>query len=380
MIMAASSAKKVFVASDHGGFAAKEHLLEALRGDYDVADLGPMSLDPTDDYPMYAERVARHVVSQPGSLGILLCRSGEGMEIAANKVVGIRAAIAWDEGIARESRHDNDSNVLSLPADLLSTEQMTKVARAWLETDFSQSPRHQRRLSEVSALEQRQTMIVAPAILVQDAQDYAREIVLVSQMGGRFQFDFIDGQFADNTTLDFADLSMPTDSQIDLDLMVARPSEWTEKIIARRPHLAVLHLECTEDLMPSIAALKSAGAGMKVGVAINPDTALDRLADLAPQLDHVLIMGVSAGFAGQTFDTRVLAKIEQAKIVAPLAEIGVDGGVNLDDLAAVATAGADIAYVNSALFGADDPVARYHEFNRQLLPRLDPQLTQTAAA
>ena len=162
------------VASDHGGFAAKQHLIDVLRGDYEVTDLGPASLDPTDDYPMYAERVARHVVSQPGSLGLLLCRSGQGMEIAANKVIGIRAAIAWNEAVARESRLDNDSNVLSLPADLLSTEQIVKIARAWLETDFSQVPRYQRRVEEVSALEQEKTLAIAPALLVHTVADFDR--------------------------------------------------------------------------------------------------------------------------------------------------------------------------------------------------------------
>ncbi len=144
---------KVYVASDHGGFEAKKHLLESLAGEYEFVDLGPMSLDAADDYPIYAEKVAHHVVADPGSTGILLCRSGEGMEIAANKVAGIRAAIAWNENVARESRRDNDSNVLSLPADQVDREQIIKIAQAWLGTDFSNEVRHKRRIAEITDIE-----------------------------------------------------------------------------------------------------------------------------------------------------------------------------------------------------------------------------------
>ena len=192
-------------------------------------------------------------------------------------------------------------------------------------------------------------------------------------MTPRFQYDFIDGQFADNATVNFADLAVPTDAQIDLDLMVSRPSQWTEAVIARRPHLAVFHLECDEDPAASLAKIKA--AGIKTGLAINPATPIEHLQPFVPHLDHVLIMGVAAGYAGQAFEPSVLSKIEQVKIIAPLAEIGVDGGVNLEDIAAIATAGADIAYVNSVLFGAADPVAQYHA----LTQKLNPTLIQTAA-
>lgn len=144
----------VFIASDHGGYVAKGHLIKDLMDEYAVVDLGPAKLDPDDDYPPYAEHVAREVVTHRDSRGILLCRSGQGMEIAANKVAGARAAIAWNEKIARESRADNDSNILSLPADQLSTTQLIKIARAWLKTDFSQADRHIRRIKEISAIEE----------------------------------------------------------------------------------------------------------------------------------------------------------------------------------------------------------------------------------
>lgn len=144
---------KVYIASDHAGLEAKNTLLDSLSADFDVEDLGPNKLDPDDDYPLFAAKVAHAVVENPGSMGILVCKSGQGMEIAANKIDGIRAALVWDENLARETRSDNDSNVLSLPAGEVEVDQMSKIARAWLTTPFSKAERHQRRIDEISQLE-----------------------------------------------------------------------------------------------------------------------------------------------------------------------------------------------------------------------------------
>ena len=145
---------RVYIASDHGGFEAKKHLIEKLSLAYDLVDLGPESLNPNDDYPVYAEKVAKKVVEDRGSMGILTCRSGEGMEIAANKIDGVRAVAAWNTAVAEESRKDNDSNVLSLAADQLNTEQMIEISKTWLGTQFSNQPRHQRRLEQIEKLEE----------------------------------------------------------------------------------------------------------------------------------------------------------------------------------------------------------------------------------
>ncbi len=146
----------IFIASDHAGFTKKQVLARALAhdGDFDVVDLGPEQLNPGDDYPVFAERVARAVVEHHGSMGILVCDSGQGMEMAANKIDGVRAAVAWNEHIAYETRRDNNSNVLSLPAAELSEAEMLKVAQTWLQTEFSGSERHERRIEEIKQLEQ----------------------------------------------------------------------------------------------------------------------------------------------------------------------------------------------------------------------------------
>ena len=143
----------IYIASDHAGYTKKRHLADALSTNYNVVDLGPEQLNPGDDYPIFTERVARAVVGDPGSRGILVCDSGQGMEIAANKVDGVRAAVVWNEHVAFETRRDNDSNVLSLPAGELKEEELLAVSKVWLETDFSEEERHKRRLQEITDIE-----------------------------------------------------------------------------------------------------------------------------------------------------------------------------------------------------------------------------------
>ncbi|MCC7289221.1 RpiB/LacA/LacB family sugar-phosphate isomerase [bacterium] len=145
---------KLFIASDHAGYADKQLLVSELGDEFDVEDLGPTTYDPADDYPVYAQKVATATVANPGSFGILLCRSGEGMEIAANKVDGARAALVWNEALARETRSDNDSNILVLPAGEVDFEMMQRIALAFIQAKFSGEQRHKRRLDEIAQLEE----------------------------------------------------------------------------------------------------------------------------------------------------------------------------------------------------------------------------------
>lgn len=144
---------KVYIASDHAGLETKNRLADSLSADFDVEDLGPNKLNPDDDYPVFAEKVARAVIGNAGSMGILVCKSGQGMAIAANKVDGVRAALVWNERLARETRTDNDSNVLSLPAGEIEADEMIQIARTWLNTPFSNETRHQRRIDQISQME-----------------------------------------------------------------------------------------------------------------------------------------------------------------------------------------------------------------------------------
>ena len=114
----------IYIASDHAGFVKKHQLSERLAKQYEVVDLGPETLNPNDDYPEFSERVGNAVMQDPGSFGIILCKSGEGAAMAANKINGVRAALVWEPHLAVETRSDNDSNVLALPSEELSLEKL----------------------------------------------------------------------------------------------------------------------------------------------------------------------------------------------------------------------------------------------------------------
>jgi ribose 5-phosphate isomerase B len=145
--------KKVLIASDHAGFDGKEAIKKTLdEMGVEYEDLGTGSLESVD-YPDYAERVAKGVASGEAERGILVCGSGIGMEITANKVAGVRAALAWNEETARLARRHNDANVVAVGGRTTSQETIDQIVRAFLTTDF-EGGRHQRRIEKIKRLEE----------------------------------------------------------------------------------------------------------------------------------------------------------------------------------------------------------------------------------
>lgn len=144
----------IYISSDHAGFTKKQKLAQMLAKNYSVIDLGPETLNPSDDYPVFAERIGNAVTQNPDSFGIILCASGQGVEIAANKIDGVRAALVWKPHLAVETRNDNNSNVLALPSEELSVEEMFEISQKFIQTPFSTAPRHQRRVDEITQLEE----------------------------------------------------------------------------------------------------------------------------------------------------------------------------------------------------------------------------------
>ena len=143
---------KLAIASDHGGFMLKASLAAALQKEgHAVEDLGTRSTESVD-YPDFAFPVAQAVAQGQADRGILICGTGIGMCIAANKVPGVRAAPCHDSITAEMSRRHNDANVLCLSADLLGEELMERMARIWLETEF-ESGRHARRVEKITRFE-----------------------------------------------------------------------------------------------------------------------------------------------------------------------------------------------------------------------------------
>jgi ribose 5-phosphate isomerase B len=145
---------RVYLGSDHAGFELKARLIEWLTSaGHEPVDCGPKAFDPEDDYPVYVLRAARGAAGDPGSLGIVIGGSGNGEAIAANKVAGIRAAIAWTTETAQLARRHNNANVLSLGARMYSIEDATEFTKVFVQTPFSEEPRHARRLEMIAAFE-----------------------------------------------------------------------------------------------------------------------------------------------------------------------------------------------------------------------------------
>ncbi len=138
----------IYIASDHAGFALKHHLITFLSSQgYLTIDLGPMVFDTNDDYPDYVMPLARTISLKNGSLGIVIGLSGEGEAIAANRIVGVRAAVFYGGSldILKLSRAHNNSNILSLGASFLSEEAARDAVHCWITTPFSDQERHIRR-------------------------------------------------------------------------------------------------------------------------------------------------------------------------------------------------------------------------------------------
>ena len=145
---------RVALGADHGGFPLKTELLPWLQGQgYEVLDLGAHTLDPADDYPDFSLMVAQAVASGKTQRGIIICGSGVGACIVANKVTGIRAGLCHDIYSARQGVEHDDMNVLCLGARVIGAELARELVAAFLSTQFSGAERHQRRLQKLLAIE-----------------------------------------------------------------------------------------------------------------------------------------------------------------------------------------------------------------------------------
>jgi len=148
---------RVAIGSDHAGYQLKEHVRTWMaERQIDVRDVGPQTFDPADDYPDFARAVAELVRTGQVDLGVVICATGVGSCIAANKVRGVRAALVHEAFSARLSRLHNDANVLCLGASIVAPPYAEEILAAWLEVSFSGEERHRRRLDKVARIEARE--------------------------------------------------------------------------------------------------------------------------------------------------------------------------------------------------------------------------------
>lgn len=206
---------------------------------------------------------------------------------------------------------------------------------------------------------------IVPAILAKTKEEYQQRVAVIRQLTDRFQVDIIDGEYVDNRTIQLSEVARMTELKMDLHFMVADPKSFVEQAITLNPNLIIIQYECGQDITPQLERIKK--SGLQAGVALNPETKFNKIEPMKELLDHVLLMAYPAGFAGAKLQTEVLGRLEEARKLFPNAEIGLDGGVTQKNAKKVLQAGFDTVNINSALFGAEDPLDQYSEFLSYLL-------------
>jgi len=146
--------RKVVIGSDHAGFLMKEKIKKELGGEYEFVDLGTNTEDSVD-YPVYGEKVGRQVALTPGGIGVVVCGSGVGIGMAANKVDGIRCALAYSKRTAEMSRLHNNANVLATAGREETVDDPVEIVRVFLETETSTEERHAKRVQLIMDIEKR---------------------------------------------------------------------------------------------------------------------------------------------------------------------------------------------------------------------------------
>lgn len=205
------------------------------------------------------------------------------------------------------------------------------------------------------------TIEIAPSILSADFSRLAQEIEAVERGGaGVLHVDVMDGHFVPNITIGLPvvkSIAGTTRLPIDAHLMISEPGRYAEQFVAAGARMVSVHVEADAHLHRTLTGIKSAGA--QAGVAINPATSLDSLEEALPFADYVLIMSVNPGFGGQRFISTALDKVRRLRRMIDErglnVRIEIDGGIDLNNIAEVVAAGAEILVAGTAIFGAADP-------------------------
>ena len=204
---------------------------------------------------------------------------------------------------------------------------------------------------------------IVPAILTNDPAVYQQQAGAYPQFAKRIQIDITDGEFVPIPTVTVNDIALPQNVEADLHMMVLRPSEHLQRIIALKPSLVIFHAEAAENLLESINELKK--AGIKTGVAMLKSTYPARIRAYIEAVDHVMIFAGELGKQGGTADMLQTEKVGLIRAIKSDVEIGWDGGANLKNIRAINHADIDVINVGSAIAKAQDPAAAYEELAKE---------------
>jgi ribulose-phosphate 3-epimerase len=204
---------------------------------------------------------------------------------------------------------------------------------------------------------------ICPTVLASTPEEFAREMARVG-FAPRIQVDLSDGEFSPTRTINLNRVYFNENQLTDLHLMLKKPLEWLEMIVSLKPHMAIFHAETVTDAEFLKADEHLARVGVKVGVAILPETTAEAARAKISTADHVLIFGGHLGFMGGEAQLDQLEKVRDIRALKPDVEIGWDGGANASNVAAIAAGGVDVINVGSAIMKSDDPEKSYAELTR----------------
>ena len=200
-----------------------------------------------------------------------------------------------------------------------------------------------------------------------DFGDLRTELSRLTAAGSRIMhLDVMDGHFVPNLTYGMpivAGLRKHFDGPLDVHLMISDPVGYALPMIDAGADVLTLHAEAVSDVGEAVSEIRKLSDDVLIGVAVNPDTPVDQIVDVLPEIDLALIMSVNAGFGGQSFNPVAIEKIEQLRRVDPDVLIQIDGGIDLNTIGPARRAGCDLFVVGSAIFKQDDYAVAIRELN-----------------
>lgn len=199
--------------------------------------------------------------------------------------------------------------------------------------------------------------MIAPAVLVESADQYKEKIEALAPFASRLHIDFCDGEFAPVFTVNADELWWPPEIQADVHAMVARPSEYIQALVAKKPHMIIFHAEVQEDLTQVFQYLRQ--AGVKAGLALQRPTVPTEIRPLIELADHVMIFSGDLGHYGGTASMMQLEKVRLIKAIQPNVEIGWDGGVTIENAFSLSQGGVDVLNVGGTIAKSADPADTY---------------------
>lgn len=203
---------------------------------------------------------------------------------------------------------------------------------------------------------------ICPTVTVDEESKYAPHLNLISNFAGRIHIDLADGKFTPNKLISIDDIWWPSNITVDLHVMYQKPMDYLNQLMVLGPELIIVHAEAEVKIKYLSEILHS--HGIELGVALLRDTPVEKIQSDLSNIDHVLIFAGNLGFYGGHADLKLLDKVKALKFIKPTLEIGWDGGINDENIKALAEGGVDVANVGGFIANSDDPEAAYAKLEK----------------